>query len=70
MPAGEHEAVAEALLRVADIPAHLARQQQRQQGVHLGARAARMPALAVVEDDVDGVVDQVFDHLPVGEVLR
>ena len=65
---GEDEAVAEPAPRPADVPAHRAREEQRQHHVDLGARAAGMPALAVVEGQVDALVDEVLEHLVVGEV--
>ena len=54
--------------RPAQVPAHGARQHQRQQHVDLRARAARMAALAVVQRQVDRLVDDVLDDLPALEV--
>ncbi len=64
----EHEAIAEAQPRPADVPAHRPGQEQRQEHVDLGSRAAGMPALAVVELQVDELVDQILEDLVVGEV--
>ena len=68
VPRGQHEPVAEPAPRPQHVPAHRAGQQQRQHHVHLGPRPARVPALPVVERQVDALVDEVLDHLVAGEV--
>ena len=68
VPRAQHEAVAEALLRVADVPPHRTAEQGRDQDMHLRPRPARMPALAIVQDDVQKLVDQVLGFFPVGEL--
>ena len=65
---GENEAVAEAEPRPADVPAHRPGQEQREEHVHLGPRAAGVPALAVVQLEIDALVDQVLEDLIAGEV--
>ena len=65
----QDEAVAESLLGMADVPAHGAAQQQADEVVDLGAAAAGVPALAVVEHQVDLLIDDVLDDLPVGEIV-
>ncbi len=67
---GEHEAIAEAKPRAADVPAHRPGHEQRYEHVDLGPRAAGMPALAVVELQVDALVDQVLEDFVTGKVLR
>ena len=64
----EHEPIAERQPRPAHVPAHRAREHQRQEHVDLRARAARMAALAVVERQVDALVDQVLDDLVALEI--
>ena len=59
----EHEAITESAPRLPQVPAHRPREQQRQQHVDLGPRAARMPALTVVQREVDALVDQVLEDL-------
>lgn len=61
----KHETVGEWQPRTADIPAHGSRQQQCQEDVHLRARATGMPGLTVVEGEVDCLVDDLPDQLPV-----
>ena len=68
VPRAQHETIAEALLRVADVPPHRAAEQAGDQDVHLRPRPARMPALAIVQDNVQKLVDQVFGFFPVGEL--
>ncbi len=65
---GQHEAVAEPVPWPQQVPAHGAGQQQRDQHVHLGPGATGVPALAVVQGQVDALVDQVLDHLVPGEI--
>ena len=65
---GEDEAVREAQPRPAQVPPHRARQSEGQHHVDLRARPAGVPALAVVEGQVDALVDQVLQHLVAGEV--
>ena len=64
VPRGQHEAVGERQPGAADVPPHRPGQQCRQEQVHLRPRAARMPALAVVQREVDELVDDVLEHLP------
>ena len=59
----EHETITESAPRLPQVPAHRPREQQRQQHVGLGPRAARMPALTVVQREVDALVDQVLEDL-------
>ena len=68
VPGREDESVGEGEPGAADVPAHGARQQQRQKDVDLGPAAAGMPRLAVVEGEVDHLVDEVLDDLPVPEL--
>ncbi len=70
MAADQDETIAEALLGMADVPAHDAAEQRHQQRVHLGARAAGMTALAVVHDQVQKLVDDVLGLLPAVELAR
>src|SRR5438105_9961806 len=70
MTGDEDVAVAEPLLRVADIPAHEAAECEGDEHMPLRARAAGMAALAVVLEDVNKVVNAVADFLPVREMLR
>src|SRR5690348_16464054 len=51
--------------RLAQVPAHRAREEQRQEQMDLGPRPTRMSALAVVERKVDRLVDQLAQELPV-----
>ena len=67
VPGREHESVGVGEPGPADVPAHRAREHGREQEVHLRARAARVAALPVVEGEVDELVDDVLDDLPVGE---
>ena len=53
--------------RTQDVPAHRAGEHRGQRQVHLGPGAAGVPALAVVQHQVDHLVDQVLGHLPVLE---
>ena len=65
---GQHETVAEPAPRPQQVPAHGPGQQQRDHHVHLGPGSAGVPALPVVQGQVDALVDQVLDHLVPGEV--
>ena len=65
---GQHEPVAEPAPGPQQVPAHRPGQQQRDQHVHLGPGSAGVPALAVVQRQVDALVDQVLDHLIPGEI--
>ena len=67
-PGDEDVLVAEALLGIADVPAHEPAERERDLHVDLRAWAARMAALTVVLEDVDELVDRVFDLFPVLEV--
>ena len=67
MPRDEDVAVAEALLRVADVPAHEAAERQGDKHVPLRARAAGVPTLPVVLEDINEVVNAVADLLPIRE---
>src|ERR1035437_6911209 len=49
--------------RPADIPAHRSGEEQREEHVNLGPRAAGMAALAVVEREVDQLVDEILEDL-------
>ena len=51
----------------AQVPAHRAREQQGHEEVDLGPRSTGMPALPVVERQVDRFVDQLAQQLPVLE---
>jgi len=51
-------------------PSACPRERRRDDQRHLRARPARMPRLAQVERQVDALIDQVADLLPVVEVLR
>ena len=68
MPGGKDEAVREAQPRPAHVPSHRSRKREGQHHVDLGARPPRVPALTVVEGQVDTLVDQVLQHLVAGEV--
>ena len=63
----EHEAVREWSPGLADVPAHGAREEERQEEVDLGARPAGMAALTVVQRQVDRLVDDLPDRVPVLE---
>ncbi len=63
----QHEAVREATGRIADVPPHRPAQEGGEQDGRLGPRASGVPALAVVDDDIDELIDQVPDRVPVGE---
>ncbi len=65
---GEDESVAEPKPRPPDVPAHRPGQEQRQEHVDLGPRTARVAALAVVEGEVDALVDEVLEDLVAFEV--
>ena len=64
MAGDQDELISKALLGMADVPAHEAAQSQRDEHVRFGARATRMPALAVVLEHVDVLVDAVLDLFP------
>ena len=68
VPGREHEPVREGEPGAPDVPAHGAREEQREEEVHLGSAAAGMPRLTVVQGKVDHLVDQVLHELPVGEL--
>ena len=61
---GEDKSIREGPPRLADVPAHRSGQEERQEHVHLGARAAGVPALAVVEGQVDRLVDDLPHRIP------
>ena len=64
----QHEPVGEAAPGSPDVPAHGAGQQRRQQEVALRPGPAGMARLAVVEGQVDALVDDVEEHLVAVEV--
>ena len=64
----QHEPVAAGQLGPAHVEAHPCPQGRGDEHRHLGARAAGVAALPQVEHQVDALVDQVPDHLPVAEV--
>src|SRR5678816_1833048 len=64
----ERKAITEALLRMADVPAHGTAHEQRHERVHLGAGTARVPALAVVQHQIDVLIRAILDLFPVMEV--
>ena len=68
VPGRQHEPVREPQPRPADVPAHRPREHQREEHVHLGPGPAGVPALAVVEREVQALVDDVADDLPAREV--
>src|SRR5208283_4705650 len=63
----QHKAVRESPTWIPDVPTHGAAQERGQQDVHFGAGASRMAALAVVEDDVDELIDQILGFFPMRE---
>ena len=65
---GEDEAVAKSLLGMTDIPAEAAAKQQGDERLHLGARTARVAALAEVDHEIDVLIDHVLDLFPLVEV--
>src|SRR5262249_10905855 len=69
VPRRQDEAIAKPLLGMADVPARDTGEQRRDEQVDLGARAARVAALAVVQLDVDELVDDVLDLFPLRELL-
>ena len=68
MARDEDEAVAEGMLGMAEVPAHDAAEGGRDHERNLGARAAGVTGLAQVQHEVDRLVDEVADLLPLGEV--
>ncbi len=64
----EDETVGEASPRPHEVPPHRARQHQREEEVHLRARSTRVAALPVVQREVDELVDDVLEHVPLGEL--
>ena len=68
VPGHQHEPVAAGQLGPAHVEAHPRPQGRGDEHRHLGARAAGVAALPQVEHQVDALVDQVPDHLPVAEV--
>ncbi len=64
----EHEPIRERPPRLADVPAHGAGEEERQEHVDLGARAAGVAALAVVQRQVDRLVDDLPDRIPALEL--
>ncbi len=67
---GKDEPIAERQPGPAEVPAHGPGEQQRQQQMDLRTRAARVPGLAVVERQVDRLVDDILHDLPVLERRR
>jgi imidazoleglycerol phosphate dehydratase HisB len=66
--AQQDEPVAKTFFGVADIPAHDAAQKRGDQHVDFGARPTRVATLAIVEDDVNELINQVFGLFPVTKV--
>ena len=64
----EDEAVAKGLLGMTDVPAEFAAQQQGDERLHLGARTARVAALAEIDHEIDVLIDHVLDLFPLVEV--
>ena len=65
----EHEAIAEGLPRLAQVPAHARREAAATSSMcTLERDAAGMAALAVVEREVDALVDEVLDDLVALEI--
>ncbi len=70
-PAAKDKAVGEAQPRPPQVPSHAPRQHEGQQQVNLRCpRPARVAALAVVEGDVDALIDEVLEGLEAREVER
>ena len=69
MPRDEHVAVAEPFFRMANVPAHKAAERQGDEHVPLRARPAGVPALSVVLEDIDEVVDAIADLFPIRKLL-
>ncbi len=67
MAGGKDETVAETQPRPADVPAHRPGQEQGQEHVDLGPRAAGVAALPVVELQVDQLVDEILQDLVMSE---
>ncbi len=65
----QHEPVAKPFFGMPDIPAHGATQQQADEVVGLGATAAGVTALAVVQHQIDLLIDDVLDDLPALKIL-
>ena len=65
----QDEPVAEPFFGMPDVPPHGAAQQQAHQVVHLGTASPGVPALTVIEHQVDLLIDDVLDDFPVGEIL-
>ena len=66
----KHEPVAEGAPGMEDVPAHPAREHEREKDVHLRPRPAGVTALAVVQRQVDELVDDVLRHFPHREGSR
>jgi hypothetical protein len=65
----QDEPVAELLFGMADVPPHGSTQQQTHEVMDLGTASPGVPALTIVEHQVDLLIDDVLDDLPAGEVL-
>jgi len=65
VPPHQDKAVGEALAGIANIPAHGTRKRINHKHVDLGAGAAGVAALAMVEHDINALIYQVFDNLVV-----
>src|SRR5689334_14423593 len=68
MARAEHEPVAERQPRPPHVPAHRPAEHQRQKHVDLGSGAARVAALAVIERQIDALIDQILDDLVAREI--
>ncbi len=54
---------------MADIPSRNTGQQHRDERVHLRPRSAGMPALTVIQLNVDELIDDILEFLPLWEIL-
>jgi len=69
MTGGEDEPVLEPQPGLTQVPAHGAREEGGEEQVDLGARAARVPGLPVVDRQVEALIDEILEHLPLFEML-
>jgi hypothetical protein len=61
----QRKAITESFFGVPDVPAHGAGENQRDECMDLGAGAAWMPALAVVQHEIDVLIRAILELLPV-----